>query len=204
LTDVDRKELCGRDGEAREPSILTPTQAEKLLRAALDHPDLDLLGAVTLALFCGLRTEEIKRLDWKSVRLADTPPVITIGAKIAKKRRIRHVEIAPAGLPWLALVPDRTGPVTRSAHANDYQQRFRKLVTLAGFDRWETNAMRHSFGSYHYALHGDSLATARLLGHKASDQVLFDHYRALATKDTATAYFSIQPPATSGKIVKFA
>ncbi len=204
LTDVDRKELCGRGGEAKEPSILTPDEAERLLKAALDNPDLNLLGAVTLALFCGLRTEEIKRLDWASVRLAESPPSVVIGAKIAKKRRIRHVEIPAVALPWLSLVPDRTGQVTRSGHINDYQKRFKKLVGLAKFTGWESNAMRHSFGSYHYALHGNPLVTSRLLGHKASDQVLFDHYRALAKKETATKYFSIRPPASAGKIVRFA
>ena len=64
--------------------------------------------------------------------------------------------------------------------------------------------MRHSFGSYHYALHGNPLETSRLLGHKASDQVLFDHYRALASKADAVAYFAITPPAKAGKVVKFA
>ncbi len=64
--------------------------------------------------------------------------------------------------------------------------------------------MRHSFGSYHYALHGNPLETSRQLGHKASDQVLFDHYRALATKTQAEAYFAIKPPASAANIVRFA
>ena len=53
--------------------------------------------------------------------------------------------------------------------------------------------MRHSFGSYWYALTGDSLRTASLLGHKSNDQVLFDHYRALTTKAEAEKYFAIIP-----------
>lgn len=203
LTDVDRKEICGGSVQAREPSILTPADAERLLNAALAHPELDLLGAITLALFCGLRTEEIKRLEWKHVRLFESPAVVTIGAKIAKKRRIRHVDIPATALLWLSLVPSRKGQVTRSGHTNDYQLRFRELLGHAKFTDWETNAMRHSFGSYHYALHGNPLETSRQLGHKASDQVLFDHYRALATKAQAEAYFAITPPAESAKIVKF-
>jgi integrase len=197
FTDVDRKELCGGGAEATEPSILTPAQAERLLNAALANPDLGLLGAVTLGLFCGLRTEEIKRLEWEHVRLAESPPSVIIGAKIAKKRRIRHVEIPAAALAWLSLAPDRNGQVTRSDHFNDYQKRFRKLLKLAKFTAWENNAMRHSFGSYHYALHGNPLETSRQLGHKASDQVLFDHYRALATKAQAEKYFAIRPPAAT-------
>jgi len=193
LTDVERKELCG-SGDPKEPCILRVEEAERLLRAALVNPDLDLLGAVVLGLFCGLRTEEIKRLDWDSVRMGETPPDVVIGAKIAKKRRIRYVAIPPVALAWLSLVPSRTGQVTRSEHANDYQKRFRKLHKLAGFAKWETNAMRHSFGSYHYALTGNSLETSRQLGHKASDQVLFDHYRALVSKEQGERYFALYPP----------
>ncbi len=214
LTDIDRKELCGGGAEAKEPSILTPAEAERLLNAALEHPELGLLGAVTLALFCGLRTEEIKRLEWANVRLTESPALVTIGAKIAKKRRIRHVEIPANAVQWLSLVADRTGQVTRNDHFNDFQKRFRHLQRFAGFGEkdakgewhstWENNAMRHSFGSYHYALHGNPLETSRLLGHKASDQVLFDHYRALATKAQAEAYFAIRPPASAAKVVSFA
>jgi integrase len=204
LTDTDRKELCGGSGEAKEPSILTPTEAEKLLTAAWKNPDLGLLGAVALGLYCGLRTEELKRLTWDSVKLKDEAPVVTIGAAIAKKRRIRHVEIPPIAVSWLSLLPNRVGPVTRNTSYNDHQQRFKRLLRLAGFKKWEANAMRHSFGSYHYALHGNPLETSRLLGHKASDQVLFDHYRALATKVQAEAYFAIIPPTKHGKVIQFA
>jgi len=194
LTDIDRKELFGSGNEGTEPRILTVEEAKRLLNAALANPDLDLLGAVVLGLFCGLRTEEIKRLEWERVRMGETSPVVTIGAAIAKKRRIRHVDIPPVALAWLSLVPSRAGMVTRNEHMNDYPKRFRKLFRLAGFPKWETNAMRHSFGSYHYALSGNPLETSRLLGHKASDQVLFDHYRALVSKEHAEAYFSLYPP----------
>ncbi len=203
LTDIDRKELCGRRDDGAEPSILTPSEAERLLLAAYSHPELELLGAVVLALFCGLRTEEIKRLDWSSVKLDESPAVVTIGAKIAKKRRIRHVEIPDIAVQWLTLIPSRTGAVSSNQHFNDHQKRFKKLLKLAGFKTWEANAMRHSFGSYHFALHGNPLETARLLGHKASDQVLFDHYRALATKASAEAYFSIIPPTSPGVVLNF-
>jgi len=202
LTDVERKELCG-NGDPKEPCILRVEEAERLLNAALNNPELDLLGAVVLALFCGLRTEEIKRLEWESVCMGESPPVVVIGAKIAKKRRIRHVDIPPVALAWLSLVPNRTGQVTRSEHANDYQKRFKKLHKLAGFEEWEVNAMRHSFGSYHYALHGNPLETSRLLGHKASDQVLFDHYRALVTKAKGERYFALYPPKSGRNILRF-
>ncbi len=195
LTEEERKRISGEHLPGKEPAILTPDEAERLLKAALKHPELELLGAVTLALFSGIRTEELTRLDWEQVKLAETPAIVTVGAAIAKKRRVRNVDIPENALCWLGRVENRTGPVDHNFHANDHQKRFKKLLKFAGFESWEANAMRHSFGSYHFALHGNSLETSRQLGHKASDQVLFDHYRALATKAQAEKYFAIIPSA---------
>ena len=213
LSDVDRKSLCGGSNDGREPSILTLIEAEKLLTTAHANPELELLAAVTLGLFCGLRTEEIKRLNWKDIHMEAEQPVVTIGAAIAKKRRIRHVDIPKNALRWLTLAPERTGQVAPNAHTNEYQKRFRQLLKAAGWGHmegskwisdWKANALRHSFGSYHYAMTGAPLETSRLLGHTANDQVLFDHYRALTTKSDGEAYFDITPNSTATKVVAFA
>lgn len=59
LTNSDRREIYGAD-EEKEPEILIPQEAGHLLNTALEHPELNLLAAVVLGLFCGIRTEEIK------------------------------------------------------------------------------------------------------------------------------------------------
>lgn len=214
LVDIDRRELYGVESEV-EPSILTVTEATRLLEAALGHPELDLLAAVTLALFCGLRTEEIKRLEWKDVHLSEG--FVTINSTIAKKRRIRNVTVPENAYMWLMRCPDRSGAVTRSSHYNDYQKRFQRLLKHAGFveqyeDKqgrqkqrvaWKKNAMRHSFGSYHFAMYADSIKTSNELGHKQGDNVLFSHYRALSTKEKSEQYFKIVPLVVSEKIVEF-
>jgi len=172
---------------------LSPTDAEKLLVAAFAHPELDLGAAVVLGLFAGIRTEEIKRLQWAAVRLADASPFVVIGPEIAQKRRIRNAPLPACAVAWLRRWPrPASGPVARSEHANDFQKRFKKLSTAAKLT-WESNAMRHSFGSYHYALHGNSVETARILGHQTDDTVLFSHYRALTTKDQGSAFFATFP-----------
>jgi hypothetical protein len=48
------------------------------------------------------------------------------------------------------------------------------------------------------------MRTAVLMGHRASDQVLFDHYRALTTKEAAEAYFGLLPKTDAGPVVQFA
>jgi integrase len=214
FTDDDRKEICGSSSNGKQPAILTPDEAERLILAAYEYQDLQLLGAITLGLFCGIRTEELKRLRWRDVKDNQKSPIVSIGHDIAKKRRIRNVSIPENALLWLSLCKRSTETVVENKHTNDYQKRFRKLLKLGGFGHtdgdgkykteWKNNAMRHSFGSYHYGLNGDPLETSRLLGHKASDQVLFDHYRALTDKEQAEKYFGIVPPATANKVVEFA
>ena len=202
LTDSERKELCGTK-QAKEPCILSVTEADRLLQTALEtDADLGLLGAVVLGLFCGIRTEEIKRLKWDAIKLDEG--FVTIGANIAKKRRIRHVTLPESAKLWLTLANRKSDSVVDNRHYNHYQKRFKKLRLQAGFEKWNANAMRHSFGTYHYALNGNSIATARELGHKANDTVLFDHYRALTTKDEAEKFFGIIPKTEATKIVSFA
>lgn len=202
LTRQDIKQIEGRGTEARQPAILSPTQAEQLLTTAFKRADLNLGAAVVLGLFGGIRTEELKRLQWDAVRLNEEHPFVVLGPEIAKKRRIRNVPLCQNAVAWLQRWPgERKGGITRSAHANDYQKRFKKLCKEAKIP-WESNAMRHSFGSYHYAQDGNPIETARILGHKTDDSVLFSHYRALTTKSQGEAYFAIFPK-DDGDVINF-
>lgn len=228
VSDAQRRQIRAKsDSTEEEPSILTPEEAERLLAEAQATNDTEgLLPAVVLGLFCGLRTEELKRLQWSDVRLDEESPFVTVSAAVAKKRSRRHVDIPSNALQWLSLCGEREGGIVEHNYVSHFQKKFRKVAMGAGFatmekektstpegketrkakkvSAWKHNAMRHSFGSYHFALHGDSLATARLLGHKQDDEVLFSHYRALARKEDAERYFSITPKTSGAKLVKFA
>lgn len=214
LTNSDRREIYGTD-EEKEPEILTPQEASRLLNTALEHPELNLLAAVVLGLFCGIRTEELKKLSWEDVRIDEG--FIKVGGSIAKKRRIRNVTLTENAKHWLTLCPNREEQVTRSSYFDDFDSRFRKLQILSGFKKtvqeegksqtvvaWKKNAMRHSFGSYHFALHGDSIKTSNEMGHRQGDSVLFDYYRSLVTRERAKEYFSIIPASSEHKIISFA
>jgi integrase len=148
--------------------------------------------------------KRLKKLKWKDIHLDEG--FVTIGRDIAKKRSIRNVTLCDNGLKWLSLCPDKTGFVTRSDFFCDYDRRFNKLLRHAKFTKkieedgktiekvaWKKNAMRHSFGTYHFALHGDSIKTSNELGHKQGDGVLFAHYRALAYEETGREVFRYFP-----------
>ncbi len=55
------------------------------------------------------------------------------------------------------------------------------------------NALRHSFCTYHVALHGDAGKTATLLTHKGNVSILYDHYKGNTNKQAAKQYFNLQP-----------
>lgn len=216
LTKQERRALYGGNDD-QEPHILTIEQARSLLDAALKVPDL--LPVVVLGLFCGCRTAELQGLTWQDLRidwtdlqpdkdgkLAAEKSYVHISKKIAKKRRLRNVTIPRTALHWLALCPQskdpkRDGPLFHNRFSNDYQRQFQKLTKQAGFAVWQNNAMRHSYGSYHFALHEDSLRTAAQMGHKADDDQLFEHYRKCTTKDEAQKYFEMKPPTPATNVI---
>jgi integrase len=193
--------------DSKEPGILTVGQARSLLHAALEHPELELGAYITLGLFCGIRSAELENLTWHEVRLQDR--FVTIPPKIAKKRRIRNIPLEQAAAAWLGRFGlQSSGPIAPIGLA----KRLRKLREYASalapreaecgnfgvncfspILEWPDNAMRHSFASYYYAWTGNAQETCARLGQK-SDDVLFEHYRALARREDGEAYFSFMPP----------
>lgn len=202
----------GGDGMARDLdgiNILTIDEASRLLDAARESVEQGMLASVALRLFCGLRTTEVCRLDWSEVRWLDERPYVHIPAGKAKKRRIRHVDIPANALAWLRLcdapasgpIIPTTGDAKKDTKA--YCQRFSRMVKNAKLSDWENNDTRHSFASYHYALKGDAMATARLMGHAQNDDMLFAHYRTLVTKEQAEQFFALAPKAATSKVTTF-
>lgn len=209
-----KKALTGSLMNSGNIEVLKVDEAKRILKSAMELSELGLLGYVILTLFCGVRAEEAKGLEWKDVNDDLNEPFLTVSAKIAKKRRIRNVEIPPNAVLWLSLIKDRSGKIVEFRDKNQFDTMFRKMREHAGFKKkgddghwvstWNNNAIRHSFGTYHFALYGDPIKTAVQMGHVGGDQVLFDHYRALATKEQGEAFFSIAPPKSESKLVEFA
>ncbi len=170
-----------------EPKILRIEEAQNLITTAYQYAQLELLPFIAIGLFAGIRVAEMTRLRWDNIQLDEK--TIYISSKISKKRRVRMVTIEDNLLEWLFLCPDRDGPICPLK----YKQNFTKLHRLAGFHKWHTNLMRHSFGSYYFEMSGDPLKTATVMGHRSSDQQLFDSYRAFVRRGEGKQYFDIRP-----------
>lgn len=95
-----------------EPEILTVGECDALLRNA----DAAILPALALALFCGVRDDEVRRLDWRAVDWEGDS--LTIGASVSKVSQRRIVPLRPNVKEWLEPLRKTGGkimPVGRAA-----------------------------------------------------------------------------------------
>ena len=124
-----------------EIGILTVSQAQALLVAC--PPEI--LPAIAIGMFGGLRASEIARLDWSDINL--DRGFIEVGASKTKTARRRLVQISENLSTWLAPHRREDGPVRQPFVV--YRNRFAKALKAAGIKEWPNNALRHSFASYH-------------------------------------------------------
>jgi integrase len=173
-----------------EIEIFTPAEIQRLLTAV--RPEL--VPYLAIGAFAGLRTAELKRLDWSEVNL--TERFIEVTAKKAKTGSRRLVPITDNLHAWLLPFASPAGQVVLFAE-NLGRQRDRFVADVnqmypdAGFE-WKRNGLRHSFVSYRLASEKDTAQVALEAGN--SPQVIFKHYRQLVTEAEAGRWFSIHPP----------
>lgn len=168
--------------KAKPVGVLTPEQTQRLLECA----DATLRPALAIGAFAGLRHAEIFRLDWREVHL--DRGFIEVTAAKSKTASRRLVTILPNLKAWLESAVERTGPVF-PVNGRKLTDAARKRADLTD---WPSNALRHSYASYHLARFTDASALALYLGHTTT-AMLFAHYREVVTPDAAEVYWRIVP-----------
>lgn len=188
-----------------EIGILTVEETEKLMRANEDA-DPEVAGLLALGLFAGMRTSAVSRVAYDEINFADRG-IETPAAKTKKKRR-HYIENLPDNLwAWLKRTPQSAFSMDPRHYRHRISQAFRRaglLVTKTDVKRLAKkgitakpqcpphNCCRHSFVSYHVALHRNFTDTALIISHKGTD-ILFEHYLGVAKKEDAARYFEIYP-----------
>jgi integrase len=183
----------------KPPGILTVKQCEDLLKHA---SEFNLMPYVTLGLFAGIRSAELLRLEWEAVKVSQK--VVIIGAKVAKMRSRRVVQMNKALLRWLLPHVERSGMVVDLTE-DEFDAQFTKLREKAKIKTWPDNGLRHSFASYHLAHHKKPHQTAYLMGHKKPD-LLDNHYKELVLPAEARRFWALKPkvgPSSGAKIIAF-
>jgi integrase len=195
--------------EEQEAEIITPAEFRSLLLVAsgsLDGVSEDerwspgLLAGVALQGFCGIRAKEMTRLDWKAVDFEEGQVLVSKGQ--GKTRKGRLIPLPEACRAWLKDFAGKTGPVV----PGEYQKKLSGLRaimrspsqitrTAPGFvpSEMPDNSLRHSFATYHLALHKSEALTSRLMGN--SPGVLRDNYEALVLRAPRLApeWFKVKP-----------
>lgn len=173
---------------------LTIEETTRLLDAALKtQEEFELLPYTVLGLFCGIRTEELQKLQWRHVNVP--AGLVTIEAGIAKAGFHRHVPIPENARFWLASagIPPADDADTLII-PRGFNKRWEQVRRQAGlFKKWPKNALRHSFGSY-ASDKWDEAETRKRMGHRTPD-ILIRHYKTLVMPGTGERYFTLLPPA---------
>jgi integrase len=182
--EVDLLERVEKRSEKRTPvEIFTASELAEILGNASE----EVAACIALAAFAGLRSAEILRLDWSDVERR--PGFIEVAAHKAKTATRRIVPIKDNLAKWLAIAPHNKNSVW--PHTKD--RFFKAMIRSARKAEmiWKHNALRHSFISYRLAEIQDINRVALEAGN--SPQMIFRHYRELATPDQAGTWFAIMP-----------
>jgi integrase len=169
--------------------VYTPGEYATLLEAA----DEKLLPFLVFGGLAGMRSEEIKRLDWEQVNWQEG--VIHVRGIVSKKGKKRNAPLLPAAAAWLADWKGKTGRVV--GHIDLYE-RLVKLSESIGVPR-KDNALRHSFCSYRMATVKNAAQVAFEAGN--SIDIVSRHYDKVCTETEGNAWFSIMPE-TAANVVQ--
>jgi len=167
-----------------EVKFYTPRELAALLASADDT----LRPLIAIGGLAGLRRSELLHLDWADVWRV--PKHIEITAGKSKTRQRRLVEICPALAAWLEPFRTLTTGKLWNLHQTKFQRDSIELCKEAAVTR-KANGLRHSFCSYHFALHANENLTAQQAGN--SPVMIHAHYKGLATKAEAEKWFQVAP-----------
>jgi len=202
-----------RDQET-EVGIISPGNLRTLLQLCAGKPEevrkdgrwkpylQEMLPAVALQAFCGVRSKEVCRLQWED--LDAQAGLVTVSRAKSKTRKGRNIPLPSALLEWLSPLLGSSGPIAPVQYERKLSE-LRKLMRKppAGKGghpifppcKMPDNCLRHSFGTYHLNLSKNEAETSRLMGNKPD--ILRAHYEALSRRavQDAPEWFEVRPKA---------
>ena len=164
-----------------KPEVFTPEEMEKLLKTA--KPEL--VPALAIAGFAGVRAAEIKRLQWEDLKL--DRGFIEISAAISKLKIRRRVPITANLRQWLLPYAKPSGKVVNYANLGNAWLKLAKHAEI----KWKRNGLRHSWISYRVAQSKDVPQVALEAGNSA--RIIFTNYLEFVDEAEATKWFAIVP-----------
>jgi integrase len=181
--------------------FLLPAEAECLIAAAAPH-----LKPLLIFLLCtGARMSEALELEWRDVDLVGGRAIFWQ----TKSGKRRVATLPPRAIAALAELPHREGHVFRSRSGNPYwssdrnaggqiKTAWRGAFKRSGLDPQLTpHDLRHTWASWHYALHKDLLRLKQDGGWSSVE--LVERYSHLMPEGSAASIQSfLEPPQHTG------
>ena len=202
------EEFDGIEKPKAKPSptlVFTPAELREILDATLTvRPDL--VPAMVICAFCGLRTAEVLRLDWREVRFEQG--IVEVTAAKAKTATRRVVPLSDAARAWLAPYARSEGPVSPVSGENRLHDAVVAALRRCRAARkvkvpfvWKSNGLRHAFCSYRLSVTQNLNLVALEAGN--SPTMIHAHYKELVPAADALAWFNTLPPEdlASGKVI---
>jgi len=171
-----------REEQNPKPATTSPEDVLRLFRVLSRWKGGAMVRYYALLYFAGLRPGEIERMAEQEGRLINLRTrTITIPAKVSKTRHERHVAICENLAAWLNAVPGPVIPVNFDRMTKQIRRHFSLTHDEA----------RHSFISYHVALHRSIGDAALQAGN--SESIVRRHYLNLHPREDGEAFFRIFP-----------
>lgn len=171
-----------------EVEVYTVEECERLLR----NMPANVLPAIAIQMFSGLRSIEVARLDWTEVR----DDGIVVMAKNSKTKRRRVAPMLPVLKEWCRHFGwPISGPVIKLRKPDIIGNYFFNLARYRDVT-WRKNGLRHSWCSYRLAATKNAAATAYEAGHSVAIQQ--SSYEAVVPGKDAARYFALTPEKVLG------
>lgn len=201
--------------DERLPTPLTGDAVAAIMRTVEKYAPI-MAPTLAVQFFGGLRPGEAMGLTWDSIDFKQK--IIRVSPETSKVRRSRLIDMNQTLIDWLTPYRKLAGPIgieTKSqfsfymlrkpiGEASDKGGKDKRkpgIVKAAGV-KWIQDGPRKTFATMHFATHGDAGKLAGILGHTGGTDVLYRHYRGLATKADARKYWKIRPK-KEGDVIQF-
>ena len=177
--------------------ILPVETVELMLRTAQAHTP-GLLPFLCTSLFCGVRPEELNRIEWRDFNLPDKKLIIR--PEVSKTNQPRTVDLSDNMIEWLNTFDRGEGSSrvmqgwTRGILTPTRNRLWRFMreqqPTLA--KHAPHNCLRHDYVSFYLAQNNNDINTLVIQsGH--SSAVMFRHYLSIVSKADAVKYWALRP-----------
>lgn len=174
-----------REEQAAKPITTSPGDTRRILSVLMRWRDGVLVRPYALLYFAGIRPAELQRMAGREHELVSLKTrTITIPANVSKTRHERQVKISDYLAAWLQAFPGDIIPT-------NYESLNKKARKHFGLSHDE---QRHSFISYHVALHR-SIGDASLEAGN-SESIVKRHYLNTHTREEGDEFFRIAPGTT--------